>query len=52
MLHLIAENAGACFLAIAGIFTGLVILWDRVTARRWRPVEVDRGEIVERGDHR
>lgn len=47
MLHLIAENVGACFLAVAGIFAGVAILWDRATARRWKPVEVDRGEIVE-----
>ena len=52
MLHHIAENAGACFLAVAGIFAGVAILWDRIATRRWQPIEIDRGEIVERGDHR
>lgn len=52
MTELIAANAAACFLAVAGIFAGVAILWDRLTTRRWQPIEVDRGEIVERGDHR
>lgn len=49
MLQLISENLGACLLAGAGILTGVIILIDLVAGarRKWDPIEVDRGEIVE-----
>lgn len=47
MIELMLANIGACFLAVAGIFTGIVLLLDRRQQKRWEPLLVDRGKIVE-----
>ncbi|QBI97726.1 hypothetical protein SEA_DOGFISH_37 [Gordonia phage Dogfish] len=49
MIEHILSNVGACYLTVAGIFTGIVLLIDRRHQRRWQPLEIDRGEIVSPG---
>lgn len=41
------ENLGACWLAVVGMYVGVLLLIDRRNHRRWQPIEVDRGEMVE-----
>ncbi|QLF84853.1 hypothetical protein SEA_BBQVALINDRA_43 [Gordonia phage BBQValindra] len=47
MIETFTETVAACWLAFAGMFVGVVLLIDRRNQRRWQPIEVDRGEIVE-----
>ena len=47
MIETFVETVAVCWLAVVGIFVGALILIDRRTQRRWEPLEVDRGEIVE-----
>ncbi|AMS02966.1 hypothetical protein BJD60_gp45 [Gordonia phage Schnabeltier] len=47
MIETFAETVAVCWLAVVGMFVGALILIDRRTQRRWKPIEVDRGEIVE-----
>ncbi|WLP91345.1 hypothetical protein [Gordonia sp. NB41Y] len=43
----VAQTAAACMLAVAGLFTGVVLLIDRGDRRRWEPMIIHKGEIVD-----
>ncbi|GAC71089.1 hypothetical protein [Gordonia soli] len=48
-IHLVLDNLGFAITAAIGIFVGAVILVDLVVTsrRKWEPMQVDRGTIVE-----
>lgn len=47
----LSESAGAIWLAAAGVCTAVILAYGwvkvRLAERRWHPIEVDRGDIVD-----
>ena len=41
------ENLGACWMTVVGMYVAVLLLIDRRTQRRWKPLTVKHGEIVE-----
>ncbi|OCH80968.1 hypothetical protein [Gordonia sp. UCD-TK1] len=47
LVNTFTENLAACWMAAAGMFVGVLLLIDRRTQRRWEPLTIKHGEIVE-----
>lgn len=49
LISAFADNVAVCILAGSGLIVGACMLADLVIGalRKWEPIEVDRGEIVE-----